>query len=79
MKSLHAHITNTQAIRPVVLTVNEAAQFLACSTDTVLRMIHSNEVPAFLCGKTWRIDKAEMLNAMRDNAARRIAEIRNDN
>ena len=50
--------------RPVILTVSETASFLLCSEATILRLIHADEIPAFRCGKLWRLDRDEVMRAL---------------
>lgn len=71
LRSLAPYIETTRAIRPVIMTVRETAMFLNCCEETVRRMIRTNAIPAFLCGKTYRIDRGELLLAMRGNAEKK--------
>jgi len=47
---------------------------LMCSERTVINMIHRRDVPALLCGGTWRLERSEMLRAIRCNADLRLAQ-----
>lgn len=44
----------------VPLTVSQCAEQLQTSDDTILRLIHTNKLPAFKINTRWRIDQAEL-------------------
>jgi len=43
-----------------VLTLQEAANFLRCSPDTVKRRARAGELPASKIGRTWRFRRADL-------------------
>jgi excisionase family DNA binding protein len=43
-----------------VLTVEEAAEFLRCSPDTVKRRARAGELPASKIGRAWRFRRADL-------------------
>ena len=53
----------TNDLEPMVrfLTLKQTAELLQLSTRTLLRMVKSNELPAFKVGRQWRIQKSELI------------------
>lgn len=43
-----------------MLSTTEAAARLGCSDDTVSRLIHSRELPAYRVGRRWKISETDL-------------------
>jgi len=50
-----------------LLTVNELAEALNCSTTSIYRMIHDEMIPYFDLRSGYRFDLEEVLKALRNN------------
>jgi len=52
----------TNDLEPMVrfLTLKQTAELLQLSTRTLLRMVKSNELPAFKVGGQWRVRESEL-------------------
>ena len=54
-----------------VLTVQEAAQFLRCSPDTVKRQARAGRLPASKIGRAWRFRRADLDQWLAEGGTRR--------
>jgi len=54
-----------------VLTLEEAANFLRCSPDTVKRRARAGEVPASKIGRAWRFRRADLDQWLAEGGTRR--------
>ncbi len=52
----------TNDLEPMVrfLTLKQTAELLQLSTRTLLRMVKSNELPAFKVGGQWRVRESDL-------------------
>jgi len=52
----------TNELEPMVrfLTLKQTAELLQLSTRTLLRMVKSNELPAFKVGGQWRVRESDL-------------------
>lgn len=50
---------------PEILKPDEVADFLCIHKNTVYKLIHRGELPAFRVGKSWRILQRELLKLSR--------------
>jgi excisionase family DNA binding protein len=54
-----------------VLTLQEAADFLRCSPDTVKRKARAGELPASKIGRVWRFRRADLDEWLANGGTRR--------
>lgn len=61
---------------PDLLTVREVARLLLVSERTIARAIRRGELPALRVGRTTRIDRGELLAALKRNCDQTKGETR---
>lgn len=55
---------------PEMMTVEEAADFLRVSRDSIYRRLRGRQLPGLRVGHEWRISKSELLAIARNNDQR---------
>ena len=55
--------------KPMLITIDEAAQYLRFHPSTVYRLARRGELPAVKVGKQWRLDREVLDNWLRANTA----------
>lgn len=58
---------NTSSEKPDILNVDEVAELLRVSKQTIYNMLKDGRIRAFKCGREWRFDKAEVLESINGN------------
>jgi excisionase family DNA binding protein len=53
--------------KPILITIDEAAQYLRFHPSTVYRLARRGELPAVKVGKQWRLDRKVLENWLRAN------------
>lgn len=51
-----------------ILTIGEVCSILRIGRSTLLKLIHSGELPAFKVGRQWRISKNELYDFLKRNS-----------
>ena len=59
--------------RPDILNVDEVADLLRVSTQTVYNMIKDGRLPAFKAGREWRFSKKELEKIMKNSSGYAVA------
>ena len=55
--------------RPMLITIEEAAQYLRFHPSTVYRLARRREIPAIKVGKQWRLDREALEDWLRANTS----------
>jgi excisionase family DNA binding protein len=49
---------------PDVMTVDQAAELIGCSRLTVIRALRTKELPGYKVGRSWRVPRAPLVEAL---------------